>query len=163
MLQFSELARADRKVAALLYPADVEAKFVHMWRSLVCLQEHDWLEPHPPRPPEFLLRRPRFTRWVFARGLLPSTNPSLTESMRSCMLKAALSRASGIADLVLDNPKAWLGNADHRIIAALPAHLRPRLKHFGESSRTTIRTSEDSSARRTFRATYHMAGLLRHV
>jgi PD-(D/E)XK nuclease superfamily protein len=37
--------------------------------------------------------------------------------MRSCSLRAALSRASGSGDYVLGNPKGWLGTAYHHVLA----------------------------------------------
>jgi hypothetical protein len=51
--------------------------------------------------------------------VLKSTSPSLSELMRTCFLKAALSRANGLADFVVGNPKAWLGTAYHEVLAAI--------------------------------------------
>lgn len=48
---------------------------------------------------------------------LEFTSPSLAETMRSCMLRAGLSRASGAPRFVLGNPKAWLGAAYHEVLA----------------------------------------------
>ena len=42
---------------------------------------------------------------------LPSTTPTLAETMRMCLLCAGLSRAHGSQPYVLGNPKAWLGTA----------------------------------------------------
>jgi hypothetical protein len=36
--------------------------------------------------------------------------------MRACLLRAGLSRASGSANFVLGNPKAWLGTAYHEVL-----------------------------------------------
>ncbi len=49
---------------------------------------------------------------------LPSTSPTLAEVMRSCMLRAGLSRAKGISAYVLGNPKAWLETAYHAVLEA---------------------------------------------
>jgi hypothetical protein len=49
---------------------------------------------------------------------LASTSPSLAEVMRSCMLRAGLSRAKRISAHVLGNPKAWLGTAYHAVLEA---------------------------------------------
>jgi hypothetical protein len=51
--------------------------------------------------------------------LLPiaATSPTLAESMRSCPLRAALSRTSGSGNYVLGNPKGWLGTAYHHVLA----------------------------------------------
>ncbi|MGH8226842.1 MAG: PD-(D/E)XK nuclease family protein [Steroidobacteraceae bacterium] len=45
-----------------------------------------------------------------------STNPSLAETMRTCLLRAGLSKASGSSNFVLGNPKAWLGAAYHEVL-----------------------------------------------
>lgn len=45
-----------------------------------------------------------------------ATSPSLAETMRSCLLRAGLSKASGSANVVLGNPKAWLGTAYHAVL-----------------------------------------------
>lgn len=45
-----------------------------------------------------------------------ATSPTLAETMRACLLRAALSRASGSSDFVLGNPKAWLGTAYHEVL-----------------------------------------------
>lgn len=45
-----------------------------------------------------------------------STSPTLAETMRACLLRGALSRASGSSDFVLGNPKAWLGTAYHDVL-----------------------------------------------
>lgn len=52
---------------------------------------------------------------------LPSTTPTLAETMRTCLLWAGLSRAHGNQPYVLGNPKAWLGTAYHEVLEALPA------------------------------------------
>lgn len=44
------------------------------------------------------------------------TNPSLAETMRACLLRAGLSKASGSSNFVLGNPKAWLGTAYHEVL-----------------------------------------------
>lgn len=51
---------------------------------------------------------------------LPSTNPTLAETMRACLLKAGLSHAQGSRVYVLGSPKAWLGTAYHEVLQALP-------------------------------------------
>jgi hypothetical protein len=50
----------------------------------------------------------------------PSTTPTLTETMRTCLLSAGLSHAQGSRIYVLGNPKAWLGTAYHEVLRALP-------------------------------------------
>jgi len=45
-----------------------------------------------------------------------ATSPTLAEAMRACLLRAGLSRASGGANFVLGNPKAWLGTAYHEVL-----------------------------------------------
>lgn len=47
---------------------------------------------------------------------ISATSPSLAEVMRSCFLRAGLSRTTGSSILVLGNPKAWLGNAYHEVL-----------------------------------------------
>ncbi|HEX9641797.1 MAG TPA: PD-(D/E)XK nuclease family protein [Candidatus Krumholzibacteria bacterium] len=45
-----------------------------------------------------------------------STSPTLAETMRVCLLRAGLSRATGSSGFVLGNPKAWLGTAYHEVL-----------------------------------------------
>jgi len=45
-----------------------------------------------------------------------ATSPTLAETMRACLLRAGLSKASGSANFVLGNPKAWLGTAYHEVL-----------------------------------------------
>jgi hypothetical protein len=45
-----------------------------------------------------------------------ATSPTLAETMRACLLRAGLSRASGSSDFVLGNRKAWLGTAYHEVL-----------------------------------------------
>lgn len=45
-----------------------------------------------------------------------ATSPTLAETMRACLLRAGLSRASGSSNFVLGNPKAWLGTAYHEVL-----------------------------------------------
>ncbi len=45
-----------------------------------------------------------------------ATSPTLAETMRSCLLRAGLSKATGSSDFVLGNPKAWLGTAYHEVL-----------------------------------------------
>jgi len=45
-----------------------------------------------------------------------ATSPTLAETMRTCLLRAGLSRASGSSKFVLGNPKAWLGTAYHEVL-----------------------------------------------
>jgi hypothetical protein len=52
---------------------------------------------------------------------LPSTTPTLAETMRTCLLWAGFARAPGSQPYVLGNPKAWLGTAYHEVLEALPA------------------------------------------
>lgn len=44
------------------------------------------------------------------------TNATTSELLRSCQLRAGLTRASGSAEFVLGNPKAWLGSAYHAVL-----------------------------------------------
>lgn len=48
-----------------------------------------------------------------------ATSPTLAETMRACLLRAGLSRASGSSNFVLGNPKAWLGIAYHDVLAKI--------------------------------------------
>jgi hypothetical protein len=48
-----------------------------------------------------------------------TTSPSLAEMMRACFLRAGLSRTNANSTLVLGNPKAWLGNAYHEVLAKI--------------------------------------------
>lgn len=45
-----------------------------------------------------------------------ATSPTLAETMRTCLLRAGLSRATGSSRFVLGNPKAWLGTAYHEVL-----------------------------------------------
>jgi hypothetical protein len=49
-------------------------------------------------------------------SLIAATSPTLAETMRSCSLRAALSRTSGSGKYVLGNPKGWLGSAYHQVL-----------------------------------------------
>ena len=40
----------------------------------------------------------------------------MAETMRACLLRAGLSKASGSSNFVLGNPKAWLGTAYHEVL-----------------------------------------------
>lgn len=40
----------------------------------------------------------------------------MAETMRACLLRAGLSKASGSSNFVLGNPKAWLGTAYHDVL-----------------------------------------------
>jgi CRISPR/Cas system-associated exonuclease Cas4 (RecB family) len=55
--------------------------------------------------------------------VIPSTSPSLAEAMRSCMLRAGLSRCAQLQPFVLGNPKAWLGTAYNKVMEQVPAIL----------------------------------------
>src|SRR5689334_18225159 len=52
---------------------------------------------------------------------IPATSPTLAEAMRTCLLRAGLSKTAGISAYVLGNPKAWLGTAYHGVLEQLPA------------------------------------------
>jgi len=45
-----------------------------------------------------------------------ATSPTLAETMRACLLRAGLSKASGSSNFVLGKPKAWLGTACHEVL-----------------------------------------------
>lgn len=47
---------------------------------------------------------------------IAAVSPSLAEVLRLCPLRAGLSRADGAGQLVLGNPKAWLGTAYHEVL-----------------------------------------------
>lgn len=49
-----------------------------------------------------------------------ATSPTLAEVMRSCLLRAGLSRAVGASALALGNPRAWLGTAYHEVLEKIP-------------------------------------------
>lgn len=55
-------------------------------------------------------------------GSIEAVSPTLAELLRSCKLRAGLSRAEGIAPFTLGNPKAWLGTAYHEVLAAAGGH-----------------------------------------
>ena len=48
-----------------------------------------------------------------------ATSPTLAETMRACLLRAGLSKATGSSRFVLGNPKAWLGTAYHEVLAKI--------------------------------------------
>ncbi len=48
-----------------------------------------------------------------------ATSPTLAETMRACLLRAGLSRTTGIASFVLGNPRAWLGTAYHEVLEGI--------------------------------------------
>ena len=48
--------------------------------------------------------------------VIAATTPTRAEAMRSCLLRAGLSRAKGVSDFVLSHPKAWLGTAYHDVL-----------------------------------------------
>ena len=56
--------------------------------------------------------------------LIAATSPTLAETMRSCSLRAALSRTPGSRKYVLGNPKGWLGSAYHQVLEKI-AGARP--------------------------------------
>lgn len=45
-----------------------------------------------------------------------ATSPTLAETMRACLLRAGLSKATGSSRFVLGSPKAWLGTAYHEVL-----------------------------------------------
>ncbi len=47
---------------------------------------------------------------------IPAVSPTLAEVLRLCPLRAGLSGADGAGQLVLGNPKAWLGTAYHAVL-----------------------------------------------
>jgi hypothetical protein len=54
-------------------------------------------------------------------GPAPRTSPTLWSQMRLCMLRAALSASREADDWVVHSPRAWLGTAFHRLMAARPS------------------------------------------
>src|SRR5207249_753786 len=50
---------------------------------------------------------------------IPTTSPTMAEVMRSCALRAGLSRCEGARAFTLGNPKAWLGTAYHEVLEKL--------------------------------------------
>jgi hypothetical protein len=48
--------------------------------------------------------------------VIAAISPTLAEAMRSCSLRAALSRTPGSGKYVLGNPKGWLGSAYHNVL-----------------------------------------------
>ena len=48
--------------------------------------------------------------------IIAATSPTLAEAMRSCSLRAGLSRTAGSGKYVLGNPKGWLGSAYHHVL-----------------------------------------------
>src|SRR5262249_1710927 len=73
------------------------------------LPGHD--EVHLRGAPEAVLAVP-----TLALPEIRATSPTLAETMRSCLMRAGLSRASGSSSFVLGNPKAWLGTAYHEVL-----------------------------------------------
>jgi len=55
-------------------------------------------------------------------GPIGAVSPSLAEVLRSCKLRAGLSRTQRAAEFVLGNPKGWLGTAYHEVMAAAASH-----------------------------------------
>jgi hypothetical protein len=53
-------------------------------------------------------------------GPAPRTSPTLWSYMRLCALRAALSASREADSWVLHSPRAWLGTAFHRLMAACP-------------------------------------------
>lgn len=51
---------------------------------------------------------------------IEATSPSLAEVMRSCFLRAGLSKISSSSSFVLGNPKSWLGIAYHEVLKEIP-------------------------------------------
>lgn len=49
-----------------------------------------------------------------------ATSPTLAEVMRSCLLRAGLSRVSASSSFVLGSPKSWLGSAYHEVLEQIP-------------------------------------------
>ncbi len=45
-----------------------------------------------------------------------ATSPTLAETMRACLLRTGLTKASGTSNFVLGTPKAWLGTAYHEVL-----------------------------------------------
>lgn len=74
-------------------------------------------------------------RRVLNLPVIRSTSPSLAEAMRTCLLRAALSRTPGVNAFVLGNPKAWLGIAYHAVLERLP-----ELSAAGEGASVLIET-----------------------
>jgi len=50
---------------------------------------------------------------------IESISPSLSETMRMCLLRGGLSRSRDLSTFILGNPKAWLGNAYHEVLEIL--------------------------------------------
>ncbi len=48
---------------------------------------------------------------------MPAVRPSLAELLRTCALRAGLSRVREAKKFVLGNPRAWLGSAYHEVLA----------------------------------------------
>lgn len=55
-------------------------------------------------------------------GPIEAVSPTLAEMLRTCKLRAGISRAEGASKFVLGNPKAWLGIAYHEVLAATGRH-----------------------------------------
>ena len=55
-------------------------------------------------------------------GPAARTTPALWSQMRLCTLRAALSASPDADDWVLHSPRAWLGTAFHRLMAARPSN-----------------------------------------
>src|SRR5205814_673800 len=70
--------------------------------------------------------------------------------MRICLLRAGLSRADGLSDLVLGNPRAWLGTAYHEVLEKVP-----EIDRQGDVDRDLDRLWTDAIARQYERVKSH--------
>src|SRR3990172_4139080 len=73
----------------------------------------------PPGHPEVHLRSAAeavLTVIPLELAQIRATSPTLAETMRACLLRAGLSKATASSKFVLGNPKAWLGTAYHEVL-----------------------------------------------
>jgi hypothetical protein len=63
---------------------------------------------------------------------IAATSPTLAEEMRSCSLRAALSRAKSANIYVLGIPKGWLGSAYHQVLQKI-AESHPKAEMLDET------------------------------
>ena len=68
------------------------------------------------------------------------TTPTLWSHMRLCRLRAVLSTSREADNWVLHSPRAWLGTAFHRLVAAAPGD-EPEAAHFWDAAISEILSS----------------------
>lgn len=71
---------------------------------------------------------------------ITTVSPTLAEVMRSCFLRAGLSRTEGVESFVLGNPRGWLGSIYHKVLetvlSAQPGNgpIEPTIDHLWDEA-----------------------------